>query len=295
LALHTAPKPPRKPSGPLSRRALYGWVAAGIAVVLALVIGFATLGGAGGTGAASSTAGPAAGAAVAAPPDAAADVFPTSSDLPLSSTYTTVAGAPKDTAPGATTDGIVVHPVRETPVHDAPNGRAIARMDTTQFGDAWLPVIAQQDGWVQVLLPSKPNRSTGWLRSADVRRATTPYVIRVHLKSMRLELTDNGEVTDTWTVGTGKAAAPTPTGRTFLLGAFSDIKQKYSPVILPLGTHSPTHDTFGGGPGTVAIHTWPTSDVYGTASSDGCIRVPADALTKLSEVPLGTLVMIDEE
>ena len=61
------------------------------------------------------------------------------------------------------------------------------------------------------------------------------------------------------------------------------------------GPVSPTHDTFGGGPGTVAIHTWPTDDVYGTATSDGCIRVPADALDQLSEVPLGTLVMIDED
>ena len=221
-------------------------------------------------------------------------VVPAADGLPLSSTYTTVDGAPSDPGAGPT-GGAVVHPIRETPVRDAPGGTAIARLATTQFGDTWLPVIGEQGAWVQVLLPSKPAHSSGWIRAADVERATTPYVIRVHLTAKRLELVRDGRVAQAWTVGTGKASAPTPAGRTFLLGAFTDRRQSYSPVILPLGTHSPTHDSFGGGPGTVAIHTWPTSDVFGTASSDGCIRVPADALQKLTSVPLGTLVLIDQE
>ena len=66
-------------------------------------------------------------------------------------------------------------------------------------------------------------------------------------------------------------------------------------MILPLGAHSPTLDTFGGGPGTVAIHTWPTDDVYGTESSDGCIRVPSARAGQLTGVPLGTLVMMTDD
>ena len=85
-------------------------------------------------------------------------------------------------------------------------------------------------------------------------------------------------------------AAEIPAG---WLGAFSDDQQDFSPVILPVGSHSPTLDTYGGGPGTVAFHTWPTDDTYGTAVSNGCIRVPPDALEQLVQVPLGTLVMID--
>jgi lipoprotein-anchoring transpeptidase ErfK/SrfK len=257
--------------------------------VAVLLVGGAFLGiGRPGAGSSALAGDPGAASAPAVPGAAQA-----ADELPIAGTYTRVEGAPTDPGTGAT-DGLVVHPVRETPVRDAPDGTAIARLQTRQFGDTWLPVIGEQDGWLQVLLPSKPARSTGWILAADVRRATTPYVIRVHLESMRLELVKNGTVTDTWTVGTGKPSAPTPAGRTFLLGAFSDSKQKYSPVILPLGTHSPTHDSFGGGPGTVAIHTWPSSDVFGTASSDGCIRVPADALDTLTQVPLGTLVLIDE-
>ena len=54
-------------------------------------------------------------------------------------------------------------------------------------------------------------------------------------------------------------------------------------------------ESFGGGPGTVAFHTWPDPDVFGRAVSHGCIRVPADALERLMDVPLGTLVSVDQQ
>ena len=96
-----------------------------------------------------------------------------------------------------------------------------------------------------------------------------------------------------WKVGTGKPSAQTPAGRTFILASLHDEKSKFSKIILPLGAHSDTYTTYGGGPGTVGIHTWPTSEVYGQAGSDGCIRIPPDALQFIStEVPLGTTVLI---
>lgn len=215
--------------------------------------------------------------------------------LARSTTYATISGAPEDPAPQQATEGIVVHPTRTEKVYDKPGGRVIATMPAQQLGDTWLPVIAERAGWVRVLLPSRPNGSTGWLRSPGLQRAYTPYLIKVHLGSMRMELIFQGTQAGAWTVGIGKPDTPTPTGRTFLLGSIVDPNQKYSPVILPLGAHSDTLDSFGGGPGTVAIHTWPTTDVLGTATSHGCIRVPQDALNRLTEVPLGTLVLVDQE
>ncbi|MQA12817.1 MAG: L,D-transpeptidase family protein [Pseudonocardiaceae bacterium] len=215
--------------------------------------------------------------------------------LPESSTHSTIEAAPADPAPVAATDGSVVHPRQEVLVAAAPGGQPFARIGPEQIGPTWLPVIAEAPGWVRVLLPSRPNGSTGWLPDGELEWAVSPYQIRVHLASMRLELLADGRLVGQWPVGIGTDSAPTPTGRTFLLGSFRDEAQDYSPVILPLGAHSPTLDTFGGGPGTVAIHTWPTDDVFGTASSDGCIRVPPEALDRLTEVPLGTLVWIDEQ
>lgn len=214
--------------------------------------------------------------------------------LPQSTTYTVVEGAPRDLEESVVTDGTVVHPRRDVVVYAAPGGAAIAKLGPHQIGETWLPAIAQQAGWVQVLLPSRPNGSTGWITDTALDRALTPYLIRVHLRSLTMELFDGGQRLGNWTVGIGKESAPTPAVRTFLLGSFSDTAQRYSPLILPLGTHSPTLNSFGGGPGTVAIHTWPTANVFGTRSSDGCIRVPRDALHQLTQVPLGTLVLIDE-
>jgi hypothetical protein len=214
--------------------------------------------------------------------------------LPQSTTYTVVEGAPLDVGGLEPTDGTVIHPQREVVVYASPGGPAIARLGPQQIGETWLPVIASQPGWLEVLLPSRPNSSAGWVTDIALDRAVTPYLIRVHLRSLNMELFKGGQRLGGWTVGIGKQSAPTPAGRTFLLGSFSDTAQRYSPVILPLGTHSPTLDSFGGGPGTVAIHTWPTANVFGTRSSDGCIRVPRDALNQLTQVPLGTLVLIDE-
>ena len=214
--------------------------------------------------------------------------------LPESTTHDTIEAAPTDTARQQTTDGTVVHPPEMTPIFDAPDGTPIAKIGPEQLGDTWLPVIATRDGWSQVLLPSKPNGSTGWVLNADVVRDSTPYLIRVHLGARTIELVRDGQSLGEWPIGIGKNETPTPAGRTFLLGSFTDPDQEFSPVILPLGAHSDTLDSFGGGPGTVAIHTWPTSSVFGTRSSHGCIQVPEDALNHLTEVPLGTLVLVDQ-
>ncbi len=214
--------------------------------------------------------------------------------LVASTTNTTVPRAPRDAEPQATTQGDVVRPKGILPVYAEPGGRPFAKVTPNQLGETWLPVIDRRAGWVRVLLPSRPNGSTGWLETRSVELARTPYLIRVHVGSRELELFEDGALLGSWPVAVGAAETPTPTGRTFLLGSIMDPDQSYSPVILPLGSHSDTLDSYGGGPGTVALHGWPDDNVFGTAVSHGCIRVPAEALEHLTQVPLGTLVLIDE-
>jgi lipoprotein-anchoring transpeptidase ErfK/SrfK len=216
--------------------------------------------------------------------------------LAASTTATTIATAPLDTDPFAGTTGVVVHPRTEAALFSSPDAdTAFGKIAPTQFGPTWLPVVDQADGWVRVLLPSKPNRSTGWLQDADLDRATSSYQIRVHTSSRTLELFENNKSLGTWKAGVGAKKTPTPPGRTFLLGSIIDHKRSASPIVLPLGAHSPTLDTFGGGPGTVAIHGWPNPHVFGAAISAGCVRVPKVALADLQKVPLGTLVLIDSK
>jgi lipoprotein-anchoring transpeptidase ErfK/SrfK len=93
-------------------------------------------------------------------------------------------------------------------------------------------------------------------------------------------------------VAIGAPDTPTPTGRTFLLASLAPPEVTYSPLILPLGAHSDVLQTYEGGPGTIGLHGWPDSSVFGKALSHGCIRLPKQALTTLSHLPLGTLILI---
>lgn len=216
--------------------------------------------------------------------------------LKAATTFTTIEYAPKDTAPDAVTDGTVVHPKRVHRLYTAPDGTAFAKLPVKQLGNpTWVPVIDRKDGWLHVLLPSRPNGSTGWIKDdAKLDTAHTASVVRVNVDKRTLTLTKDGERVGRWTVAVGAKKTPTPRGRTFLMASIIDAKQaKYTPIVLPLGTHSQTLDTFGGGPGTVAMHGWTTDpSVFGHAVSNGCIRVPAAALKQLRLVPLGSLVLI---
>jgi lipoprotein-anchoring transpeptidase ErfK/SrfK len=219
---------------------------------------------------------------------------PDLASLVASSTTTTLDGAPTDPHPRKATAGIVVHPKRVVALRSAPAGEAFGKIGPRQFGETWLPVVEESRGWVRVLLPSRPNGSTGWMPSGALERRRTPYLLRVHTGSRELEILRDGERLGTWQVAVGKKATPTPTGRTFVLGSILDPRQSSS-VILPLGSHSETLDSYGGGPGTVAFHTWSDPSVFGTAASHGCVRVPRDALDLLAQVPLGTVVLIDSQ
>jgi lipoprotein-anchoring transpeptidase ErfK/SrfK len=214
--------------------------------------------------------------------------------LPEVTTEATIPAAPKDTATAAGTTGVVVHNREPLAVFTSPGAVAFARLPVRQLSsDTWSPVITERPGWVQVLLPSRPNHSTGWLDATRLQRARTAYEIRVNLTTARLQLIREGRPAGKWPISSGMSHTPTPTGRTFVLASITDPQQPFSPVILPLGTHSTTLDTYAGGPGTVGVHTWPAKSLTNRPASHGCIRVPAAALEALTAVPLGTLVRID--
>ncbi|GAA2397707.1 hypothetical protein GCM10010191_00460 [Actinomadura vinacea] len=246
---------------------------------------------------AAATALPAACTGSSPPPSATGTPDPAPARPPETTTHTTVHDAPADrpSHAAAATAGLVVHPVAPRTVLDAPGGRPIATLPTTQLGSpTWVPVVSRSGVWVQVLLPSRPNQATGWLSTAQagLRTARTPYLIRVNVPRRRLTLLHSGRAVGRWRVAVGAPATPTPTGRTFLLALLRPAARTPSPLLMPLGAHSATLDTFGGGPGTVALHGWPDRSVFGRAVTHGCVRVPPDALRALSEVPLGTLVII---
>lgn len=214
--------------------------------------------------------------------------------LPAATTYGTTSAAPPDPAPFAPETGIVLHPEATRVVYARPGGPAVATLPVTQLGNpTWVPVVQTEPGWDRVLLPARPNRSTGWIYlGGGLQTAYSPYQVVVNLATRRLTILDAGHSLGSWAVGDGIASTPTPTGRTFVLASLAPSHPTYSPLILPLGTHSNTLTTYGGGPGTVGLHGWPDPAVFGHAVSHGCVRVPPGALRVLSRIPLGSPVMV---
>jgi lipoprotein-anchoring transpeptidase ErfK/SrfK len=215
--------------------------------------------------------------------------------LPAATTFGRTPAAPQDPAPFGAETGIVLHPTVRQVVYASPGAAPVAVLPVTELKNpTWVPVVQAGHDWDQVLLPSRPNRSTGWiyLGHGGLRTAYSAYQIQVNLAAYRLTVLDSGHTLGSWTVAIGGARTPTPTGRTFLLASLAPTHPTYSPLILPLGFHSDTLNAFGGGPGTVGLHGWPEPAVFGHAISHGCVRVPAAALRILSRIPLGSPVII---
>ena len=265
-----------------------GWVAlagACAAVVVTMFSGYRVPAGAGSTP-----------PVIAPVPVSAAEL----AKLPRATTFTSIPAVPRDQDPFDSSDGLVMHPLAQQVVYTAPGKPPVAVLPATQLGGpTWVPVVQSSPGWDRVLLPNRPNRATGWIFTGDtagaqleVRRSS--YVIRVQVGARKLSVSDDGGSLGTWTVAVGAPATPTPTGRTFLLALLAPPQPTYSPLILPLGTHSTAFSTFGGGPGTVGVHGWPDPSVFGHAISNGCVRVPATALRLLAKIPIGTLVVITQ-
>ncbi|MGZ8762669.1 MAG: L,D-transpeptidase [Acidimicrobiia bacterium] len=150
-------------------------------------------------------------------------------------------------------------------------------------------------GWVQVLLPVRPNGSTGWIRSSDVTIAPTTHRIRVELGARRITVTNAGTVTYRGPVAVGAADTPTPTGKYSLrvLLQAPDPDTAYGPFAYGLSSHSDALDTFNGGDAEIGIHGNDDASVLGTDITHGCVRMDNAAITELAaQLPLGTPVDI---
>lgn len=269
-----------------SRRQPFG-CAAGLACRLLLVLALAGCGGA---------------------PSSQTDDGPAAStaEQPAGGTTATAAptgGSPEPTTP-APSESEPVFPAygvtatsAKVDVYSGPDGDVVQTLSSPQPSGAPLTFLLDgRDGdWLKVLLPVRPNGSTGWIRASDGDVLGLPYRIDVSRGEHVVRLYRFGELVDTYPAGIGTENTPTPGGVFYLKELLAPTNEDgaYGPYAYGLSGFSTTLDSFAGGDAVIGLHGTNNPSSVGRDVSSGCIRLRNADITALADLlPLGTPVHI---
>jgi len=187
-------------------------------------------------------------------------------------------------------------PAESAPNRSFPNPWSVdPHRPAAQSEQVFLVEERRPDGWVRVLLPVRPNGSSGWVRATNVSIRSVTYAVKVSLRARQITVLDRGAVLYQGRVAVGKPSTPTPTGRYYVrvLMKAPNPGGAYGPYAYGLSSHSDALSTFNGGDAEIGLHGNDNASVLGTAVSHGCIRMDNAEITKLAALlPLGTPVDI---
>jgi lipoprotein-anchoring transpeptidase ErfK/SrfK len=209
------------------------------------------------------------------------------------STTSTDAGSP-----AAPTAWLVATLHGTVPKYAGAGGSPIGTVPGTWFGaPSALPIIAQDNGYLEVRLAQRPNGSTGWIAASGATLSTTSYRIVVDLATEHLMLYKAGQLMLNAPAGIGTAQDPTPTGNFFVALYAQPPSTAWGPFIMVTSGHSDAiSDWEKSGDAIVAIHGPLGADAAigttGARVSHGCVRLHDVDLTQLRNVPVGSPVQI---
>lgn len=194
--------------------------------------------------------------------------------------------------------------VADLPVHDTP-GSQVAALALTNPRPSGAPlallVTEQRAGWLRVLLPIRPNGSTGWIRAELATLVTHDFRVVVELGAHRITAYQGQEVLLSEPIGVGTRDAPTPGGLYFITELFQPLDASgrlytdgpYGPYAYGLSGFSEVLFDFAGGDGQFGIHGTNDPSGLGRDVSHGCIRMSNAGITLLAQtLPLGVPVDI---
>lgn len=153
----------------------------------------------------------------------------------------------------------------------------------------------RRPGWLEALLPVRPNGSRGWIRESDVSVRAIDYRVKIELNRHRLTAWKGPTVIADEPIGVGRANTPTPGGEYYITELLRppDPKGVYGPFAFGLSGFSDVYRSFAGGTGAVGVHGTNDPTGLGKDVSAGCIRMSNEAITKLAyALPVGTPVDI---
>lgn len=164
-----------------------------------------------------------------------------------------------------------------------------------------LLVDEDHGAWLRVLLPVRPNGTSGWIRRADVKLSSHRYRIVVELATHRITVFEGTSVFHEEAVGVGARSTPTPGGRYYTTQLVRPIDAggqplpdgPYGPYAYALSGFSDVLFDFEGGEGIIGIHGTNDPASLGGDTSYGCIRMSNEGITKLAgTLPVGVPVEI---
>ena len=171
--------------------------------------------------------------------------------------------------------------------------------DKTEYGLPRAFLVTDQSshpGWLNVLLPIRPNGANGWIKASDVTLGTSDYEIRIELGAHKLTLLKLGQPVLDSGVVIGADKTPTPVGRFYVtdpVDLHSQPNAGYGVFALGISGYSDVLTSFKGGPGQLAVHGTSNPGQVGQNISNGCVRVPNDIIEQVAaQVSLGTPVTI---
>ena len=150
--------------------------------------------------------------------------------------------------------------------------------------------------WLHVMLPGRPNGSTGWIAQQGTRALETGWHVVVNLARRTVTVYRDGRVVRSFQAVVGKPSTPTPTGAYFVEETVRMARgEPGGPFALATSARSNVLQEFEGGPGQIALHGLDNlGGTPGNAESHGCIRMRTRSIDWLiARIEPGTPVTID--
>lgn len=206
-----------------------------------------------------------------------------------------IANTDPNTADSSLVASAVVASVNVYDAPNVPNATRTLKNPNTNGAPLVFLVDQAQAGWLRVLLPVRPNGSTGWIKATDVKLSRHNFRIEVRLTDFRILVTRGTQIILDAPIGVAMDNTPTPGGRyytTELLKPPTD-NTVYGAFAYGLSGFSEAFDTFNGGPGQLGIHGTNDPSSIGKKVSHGCVRLRNEDISKLAAIlPLGVPVTI---
>lgn len=153
-----------------------------------------------------------------------------------------------------------------------------------------------EEEWLRVRLPIRPNGTTGWV-PADALSDLQPVDtwLRISSKTFKATLVKNGKAVFSARIGVGQSQWPTPKGQFYIRAKLKGYGGKgsfYGPLAYLTSATSDTLTDWPGG-GLVGVHGTSLPNLIPGRISHGCVRMKNGDILRLEKLmPVGTPITI---